>query len=113
MHFGPVSLCIVDQNGSAWAIQDIRYVSNYVYCQTGFAGWINMSRFFGANVARIFVGQRVTLAVSNGTLYSCGAIFGTQMKMGKVLQPYSALDVSGFGETAYVLTADQLLQIDQ
>ena len=59
-------------------------MSNYVYCQTGFVGWINMSKFF-TNITRISFGQRISLIVANGSLYSCGTVLGTQMKMGKVL----------------------------
>ena len=70
-----------------------------------------MSRFFG-NITRMFIGQKVSLFISNGSLYSCGAILGTQMKVGKVLQPYDAVDLGGFGDSAYILTADSLLKVD-
>ena len=86
-------------------------MQNYVYCQTSFSGWVNLSKQL-ANITQLQVGPFISLIVSNGSTYTCGAIPGSSMKMASpVKQSFEAVSVGGFQADSYVLESGVLTQM--
>ena len=110
--FGPVSPVIVDQDGSYWVLQDVRFYSRQIYCTSEFVGWVNLSRLFKDNITEVSTSQATTLIIAGGQLYSCGALFGTSKYMLVVKQNYSNVQSIASGvDASYILLPQSLVVI--